>query len=84
MGLEIKIIKEQLENLIKQRDNHAALFQQCAGAISVLSEQLQMLQSEDDSNQDNLEPMDCIDVEGEFNNGRKMDSENRHEERRIT
>lgn len=49
MGLQIQTVKDQLENLIKQRDAHSQMYQQCVGAISVLSEQLKMLELEDES-----------------------------------
>jgi metal-responsive CopG/Arc/MetJ family transcriptional regulator len=50
MGLKIEIIKEQIQSLMTQRDNYAQMYQQCVGAISVLSEQLKMVELEDESN----------------------------------
>lgn len=45
MTLNIETVKEQLKNLIGQRDQHSFLFQQCCGAISVLNEQIQLIEN---------------------------------------
>jgi hypothetical protein len=50
MSLKIETIQQQLQSLISQRDNYSHMVQQCIGAISVLSEQLKMLELEDESN----------------------------------
>ena len=49
MVLETHVIEEQIKFLIVQRDNHAALFQQCVGAINVLNEQLKMVEEQNKS-----------------------------------
>ena len=50
MALMMQTVRDQLQNLIKQRDNHSLLFQQCVGAVSVLSEQIRLLELENESN----------------------------------
>lgn len=52
MTLTIPIVKEQLKNIFAQRDNASTTFQQCIGAIAVLSEQLKMMECEEESNKE--------------------------------
>ncbi len=42
MSLDMRIIREQLQSCISQRDQSAQTFQQCVGAIAVLEEQLKV------------------------------------------
>lgn len=57
MSLSVDAIKEQIKNLQYQRDLAAERYQQCVGAIAILSEQLNMCaeaelkKNSDDSNQ---------------------------------
>lgn len=46
MSLPVDTIKEQLKNLITQRDSHATMFQKCSGAIDILTEQLKIIESD--------------------------------------
>lgn len=50
MALTINFIQEQLKNVTLQRDNALATFQQCVGAITLLTEQLATLELETESN----------------------------------
>jgi hypothetical protein len=42
MSLAVETLKEQLNNVIKQRDSAQHTYIQCLGAITILSEQINM------------------------------------------
>ncbi len=43
MALQMELVKQQLQNVMAQRDQAAQTFQQCVGAVALLSEQLKMI-----------------------------------------
>ncbi len=52
MSLTIQSIEEQLKNVCAQRDQASTTFQQCIGAVAILSEQLRILNVEEQSNKE--------------------------------
>ena len=52
MTLAVETLKEQLKNIIAQRDEAQHRYIQCLGAITVLSEQLNLCESQDAAKQE--------------------------------
>jgi len=63
MALEIQTLKQQLQNLIAQRDQVSQNYQQYIGAISILQEQIKMVEAQEEE------------TNKEISDGGKMDSE---------
>jgi hypothetical protein len=75
MSLDTETIKVQLQNLEVQKNNAQAIFNQCVGAISVLNEQLVLIE------QKAKELVDAKDlaIEGE-DNGAEVDTKSNEQE----
>ena len=72
MALEMQVVREQLQNVIAQRDNAAKTFEQCVGAIALLSEQLKMLCLQEEMQKQEAQAL--ADKEADINHAATMDS----------
>lgn len=67
MILDEQTVKEQLQNIIGQRDKAAQTFEQCVGAIALLSEQLKMIGLQQEINtQESQDVKDSITTDNEI------------------